>query len=44
MATAQVGTSNGLGYSKPNDGVVDAIPHPPKSKGVDDLEIRIEFG
>lgn len=44
MATAAVGTSNGLGYTKPNEAAVEALAQAPKSKGADDLEIKIEFG
>lgn len=44
MATAAVGQSNGLGYTKPNEAAVEALAQAPKSKSADDLEIKIEFG
>lgn len=44
MATAAVGTSTGLGYTKPDEAALEAIAQQPKSKGADDLEIKIEFG
>lgn len=44
MAAAAVGQSTGLGYTKPNEAAVEALAQAPKSKGADDLEIKIEFG